>query len=192
MTGNDRDNPAALGRRTLFAAGTAGLALPAAAAPAEARSPPAIDTGLVRDGRVSFPNWRGEAEPPSALPPAPTPPMPPERRVGFALVGLGRLALEGLPRPDDPHRRSSGAPRRFRDLGAIRAHPRSVDPAVARSVTRALLLAGDSLELSPLRDRRGVAPGARELVAVRPYILVCRVAGARATVLAVWRGAQDR
>jgi GFO/IDH/MocA oxidoreductase family protein len=91
---NDSDN-AALGRRTLFAAGTAGLALSAAASgPASAQSsPPAIDTGVVRDGRVSFPNWRGEAEPPSPPPPAP---LPPERRVGFALVGLGRLTLEEL------------------------------------------------------------------------------------------------
>jgi predicted dehydrogenase len=95
MTSNDPDNPAALGRRTLFAAGTAGLAFSAASGgPALAQSsPPAIDTGVVRDGRVSFPNWRGEAEAPSPPPPAP---LPPDRRVGFALVGLGRLTLEEL------------------------------------------------------------------------------------------------
>lgn len=95
MTSNDPDDAAAaLGRRALFAAGTAGLALSPAAAggPAGAQpSPPAVDTGAVRDGRVSFPDWRGEAEPPSPPPPAP---LPPERRVGFALVGLGRLTLE--------------------------------------------------------------------------------------------------
>ncbi|MBD0275419.1 MAG: Gfo/Idh/MocA family oxidoreductase, partial [Acetobacteraceae bacterium] len=93
MTDDTPDNPAALGRRTLFAAGTAGLALSATAAPAGAQAPPAIDTGVVRDGRVSFPNWRGDAEPPSPPPPAP---LPPGERVGFALVGLGRLTLEEL------------------------------------------------------------------------------------------------
>jgi predicted dehydrogenase len=94
MTTDDSDTPA-LGRRTLFAAGTAGIALSAAAGggPASAQSPPAIDTGVVRDGRVSFPDWRGGAEPPSPPPPAP---MPPGQRVGFALVGLGRLTLEEL------------------------------------------------------------------------------------------------
>ena len=95
MTDTDPDNPG-LGRRAPFTAGTAGLALSAAAGGGSASaqsSPPAIDTGVVRDGRVSFPDWRGEAEPPSPPPPAP---LPPERRVGFALVGLGRLALEEL------------------------------------------------------------------------------------------------
>ena len=94
MSSNDPEN-STLGRRTLFAAGTAGIALSAAAAgPADAQSaPPAIDTGTVRDGRVSFPNWRGEAEP---APPPPPAPMPPGQRVGFAVVGLGRLALEEI------------------------------------------------------------------------------------------------
>ena len=93
MSSNDPQN-AAMGRRTLVAAGTAGLALSAAAGPATAQSsPPPIDIGRVRDGRVVFPPWRGEAEPPSPPPPDP---LPPGQRVGFALVGLGRLTLEEL------------------------------------------------------------------------------------------------
>lgn len=57
-------------------------------------SPPtAVDTGSARDDHVDFPPWRGEADKPSAPPPAP---LPPDERIGFALVGLGRLSLEEL------------------------------------------------------------------------------------------------
>ena len=64
-----------------------GKVLPEASHPA----PPApIDLGRVEDGAVRFENWRGDADRPEPSPPAP---LPPERRVGFALVGLGRLTL---------------------------------------------------------------------------------------------------
>ncbi|TDH63076.1 Gfo/Idh/MocA family oxidoreductase [Dankookia rubra] len=53
--------------------------------------PSPIDAGGVRDGRIAFPSWRGEADPPGDPPPAP---LPPEERVGFAVVGLGRISLE--------------------------------------------------------------------------------------------------
>ena len=52
-----------------------------------------IDRGAVRDGRVAFPNWRGPEDRPAPLPPAP---LPPGARTGFAVVGLGRLALEEI------------------------------------------------------------------------------------------------
>jgi predicted dehydrogenase len=52
-----------------------------------------VDTGQVEGGKVRFPPWRDDADPQSAPPPAP---LPPERRVGFAIVGLGRLSLEEL------------------------------------------------------------------------------------------------
>jgi Oxidoreductase family, NAD-binding Rossmann fold len=52
-----------------------------------------LDIGQVENGGVRFPNWRGEADRPSPSPPEP---QPPEQRVGFALVGLGRLTLEQL------------------------------------------------------------------------------------------------
>lgn len=51
------------------------------------------DTGAVQGGRVVFPNWRGAADP--TPPPSPAP-MPPAERVGFAIVGLGRLSLDEL------------------------------------------------------------------------------------------------
>lgn len=68
--------------------GTAdGKRLPASGS---ARPPSEIDRGGVQDGKVEFINWRGEADRPEPAPPAP---QAPEKRVGFAIVGLGRLAL---------------------------------------------------------------------------------------------------
>jgi predicted dehydrogenase len=71
--------------------GTAdGPSLPVAGAP---QKPNSIDTGSVKDGRVEFANWKGDADKPSAPPPAPS---SPDARIGFAVVGLGRLALEQI------------------------------------------------------------------------------------------------
>lgn len=53
--------------------------------------PSEIDTGGVRDGRIQFPNWRSSVEAPSGAIQQPT---PPGNRLGFAIVGLGRIALE--------------------------------------------------------------------------------------------------
>jgi predicted dehydrogenase len=69
-----------------------GLGVIPAAAAGEVPPTP-LDTGRVEGGHVVFPNWRGEADQPSPPPPAP---QPPERRVGFAIVGLGRLSLEEI------------------------------------------------------------------------------------------------
>ncbi|WP_068087105.1 Gfo/Idh/MocA family protein [Novosphingobium rosa] len=55
--------------------------------------PSAVDTGHVENGKVVFPAWRDPADTPSGPTPAP---LPPEQRVGFAIVGLGRLALEEI------------------------------------------------------------------------------------------------
>ncbi|MBP2296546.1 Gfo/Idh/MocA family protein [Azospirillum rugosum] len=91
----DRFHPT---RRGLILTGSAGL-LTAAAGPSFAAGsnalpgPSPVDTGKVEGGRVTFPNWRGEADRPSAPPPAP---LPPAERVGFAVVGLGRLSLEEI------------------------------------------------------------------------------------------------
>lgn len=49
-----------------------------------------IDRGSVLDGHVEFINWRGAADKPEPTPPAP---LPPEQRIGFAIIGLGRLTL---------------------------------------------------------------------------------------------------
>ena len=67
-----------------------GPSLPATG-PVEA--PSEIDRGRASKGKVEFPNWRGPEDKPAAPPVAPA---PPERRVGFAVVGLGRLSLEEI------------------------------------------------------------------------------------------------
>jgi predicted dehydrogenase len=56
-------------------------------------APSAIDVGRVEAGRVVFDNWKGDADRPAPAPPAP---QPPHQRVGFAIVGLGRLTLEQI------------------------------------------------------------------------------------------------
>ena len=65
---------------------------PLASLPAQAQTTRAtlLDTGEVKDGKIEFGNWRGEADRPEPPPPAP---LPPQARVGFAVVGLGRLTL---------------------------------------------------------------------------------------------------
>jgi len=87
----------ALHRRAMLKLGastTTGLVLSAGAVAAQGLpGPTPVDTGGVQDGKVVFPPWRGEADSPGSGPPAP---LPPEQRVGFAIVGLGRLSLEEL------------------------------------------------------------------------------------------------
>lgn len=55
--------------------------------------PTDIDTGTVRNGGVVFAPWRSQADTPAADPPKL---LPPARRIGVAVVGLGRLALEEI------------------------------------------------------------------------------------------------
>lgn len=85
-----------LDRRLLLKLGgaAAGVVLGGRAADAQHLPPPSsVNRGRVENGRVTFPEWRGEADPKTAPPPAP---LPPERRVGFAVVALGRLTMEEL------------------------------------------------------------------------------------------------
>lgn len=85
-----------LSRRGLIQAGGLGLAgtgIVTGALGAGPAPPGVIDTGRVEGGRVVFPNWRGEADAPSPPPPAP---LPAAERIGFAVVGLGRLSLEEI------------------------------------------------------------------------------------------------
>ncbi|WP_132253749.1 Gfo/Idh/MocA family protein [Methylobacterium segetis] len=90
-----------LSRRNLLRAGGAtltGAALAMAGPASAAQNPPGgpavpADTGAVQGSRIVFPNWRGPGD---RTPPPPPAPMPLEKRVGFCLVGLGRLSLEEL------------------------------------------------------------------------------------------------
>ncbi|WP_215749562.1 MULTISPECIES: Gfo/Idh/MocA family protein [unclassified Gluconobacter] len=52
--------------------------------------PSELDTGTVEKGQITFGNWRGDADAPEAQPPHA---LPPSERVGFAVMGLGRLTL---------------------------------------------------------------------------------------------------
>ncbi len=54
---------------------------------------PVVDTGAVQAGKIEFPSWTAPTERPAGPTPAP---LPPDRRVGFAVLGLGRLALEEI------------------------------------------------------------------------------------------------
>ncbi|MDB6452937.1 Gfo/Idh/MocA family protein [Falsirhodobacter sp. 20TX0035] len=81
-------------RRGVLMGGIGATALLATRASAqEYPAPTTVDTGTVSDGKVAFENWRAPADAPSGPPPAP---LPPEERVGFAVVALGRLSLEEL------------------------------------------------------------------------------------------------
>lgn len=74
-----------------IAAAAAGVALGGTAVAQAAE--PVVDTGAVQGGKVEFPTWTAPTERPAAPPPAP---LPPKERVGFAVLGLGRLSLEEI------------------------------------------------------------------------------------------------
>src|SRR5947209_1897750 len=88
----DRDG---LTRRMLLQAGgaaAAGLAVTAAGAADAAPAP--VDVGRVGEGgKVEFPPWTAPTERPAGGPPNPD---ALDRRVGVAVVGLGRLAVEEI------------------------------------------------------------------------------------------------
>ncbi|MDP9162575.1 MAG: Gfo/Idh/MocA family oxidoreductase [Pseudomonadota bacterium] len=76
----------------MASAGAVGLGA-AAMASAAAASPQPVDTGLVAGGKVSFPPTSAATE---TQPQPPPNPQPRDTRVGFAVVGLGKLALENI------------------------------------------------------------------------------------------------
>ncbi len=80
------------------------------------------------------------------------------------------------------------------DRDAIIAYLEPLNPHAAINLLQALILAGDGLTLFPYRGRVGLAAGTRELVAVRPYILVYEIdpAAELVRILRIWHGAQDR
>ncbi len=77
-------------RTALFAAGAVGLGAATAAA---AASPPPVDTGTIAADKLTFPPNVASTE----VQPAPPPnPAPQDERVGFAVIGLGKLATENI------------------------------------------------------------------------------------------------
>lgn len=87
------------------------------------------------------------------------------------------------------------APQALADVSRITAYIAAENPVAATRVARELLLAGDSLAMFPRRGRPSLAlPGRRELVVVRPYVIVYRVLhdGETVDILRVWHAAQDR
>ncbi|MDO9405359.1 MAG: Gfo/Idh/MocA family oxidoreductase [Polaromonas sp.] len=94
--------------------------------------PDRIDTGAIDKGRVAFEPWRGEADKPAGQPPAP---LPPDQRIGFAVVGLGRLSLEELLPAFASCKKArvtalvSGTP----DKMQLVAHQHGIDPAACFS-----------------------------------------------------------
>lgn len=83
------------------------------------------------------------------------------------------------------------APAAIADLIAIRNYIGHFNPAAARRMALRLRSAAESLAEFPDRGRLR-RDGARELVAVPPYIIVYDVVPARVTILRVWHGAQNR
>jgi addiction module RelE/StbE family toxin len=78
------------------------------------------------------------------------------------------------------------------DVARIVRRVAKENPIVARRIARELLLAGESLTVFPHRGRVGRVNGTRELVALRPYIIVYRVkADNDVAVLRVWHSSQD-
>lgn len=79
------------------------------------------------------------------------------------------------------------------DLFNIIDHIFAENPVAARKVAGEIVLAGESLAVFPRRGRIGRVAGTRELVAVRPYILVYKIVDATSLhIVNVWHGAQDK
>jgi predicted dehydrogenase len=92
MAGSEGGGPS---RRTLIAGvgvGAVGLGVATRAlAQAGGGAPPPVDVGQVQGGKVTFPPSQAQSESKGDQPPNP---KPPGSRVGFAVIGLGKLALE--------------------------------------------------------------------------------------------------
>jgi predicted dehydrogenase len=91
---NDDQPTAGVSRRSTLlglGAGALGVGLAGAAGAQSSTGRPAVDLGTVQGGKVSFPPSQDASEAPTAPPPNPS---PPDQRVGVAVVGLGKLALD--------------------------------------------------------------------------------------------------
>ncbi len=87
----------------------------------------------------------------------------------------------------------SWAPQAIDDIARITRYIAAENPAAAARVAQEILVAGDSLKIFPRRGRRSMLPGRRELVALRPYVIVYRLLpDDDVDILRVWHAAQDR
>jgi plasmid stabilization system protein ParE len=77
------------------------------------------------------------------------------------------------------------------ELEAIYDFLSPMNPAAARRIAEEILLAADSLSLFPYRGRQGRLANTRELVVVRPYLIIYRIAGHEVLILRFWHSAQD-
>jgi addiction module RelE/StbE family toxin len=85
------------------------------------------------------------------------------------------------------------SPQAVGDVARIAAYIAADNPVAAARVARELLVAGDSLAVFPRRGRPTSLPGKRELLAVRPYVLVYRLMPDDVVdILRIWHAAQDR
>ncbi len=84
------------------------------------------------------------------------------------------------------------APQAIDDIARITRYIAVENPVAAIRVAEEILLAGDSLQIFPRRGRRSALVGRRELVALRPYVIVYRLlADGDVDILRVWHAAQD-
>jgi predicted dehydrogenase len=86
--------PPSVSRRTTLlglGAGALGVGLAGAAVAQPSSGRPPVDLGAVQDGKVKFPASQDASEAPTNPPPNP---LPPDERIGIAVVGLGKLALD--------------------------------------------------------------------------------------------------
>ncbi len=87
--------------------------------------------------------------------------------------------------------RITWAPEALGDVARIFDYIAAFNPTAAQDMARRLFEAAESLLILPHRGRP-LPDGRRELTSVRPYVIVYRVWGAEARILAVWHGAQLR
>ena len=101
----------AIDRRLMLMGGAvAGLALGGKAVAQRLPPPSAVDTGRVEGGKVAFPEWRGEADPKSAPPPAsvasPNQALPPLNHLSSAALCAMRARIS-VTRPRSPRSSAS-------------------------------------------------------------------------------------
>jgi toxin ParE1/3/4 len=84
------------------------------------------------------------------------------------------------------------SPEAIEDLRHIRRYIAQDNPAAASRVAVQLVATCDRLNFMPYRGRPGPVPGMRELVSVRPYVIVCRVGAEIVEIVRIWHTAQSR